>query len=348
MTTLPILQKSNELSKEENNTDNISIKESPNFKAFNSVLFINEFQEREENSSEKTSKETNELYKSPNIEKEKEKEYFNNIDSYEKCLTNELLNTITNDSSLTKKGNKLNKEMLEKNDVSNSDIKNETNSPKIMKITKNFFIQPNTSSQNQEKIDDLNSNNNNNFIKGKNKNTIYEENTNGFEYQLKFIEDSLHNVLPKSYKKNSYNINYSCYNNNYQYQTNKNNKISTFAIPNKFNDIYDNYESSLYINENNSFNYDSSLYINENNNINYINNFSYVSTFDDSINNNPFYINSTLNNNGYYYNNKKNKYQVHKLKVNNSNFNQWKCYNCNHVNKGYRKACVNCRNNLKA
>ena len=109
-------------------------------------------------------------------------------------------------------------------------------------------------------------------------------------------------------------------NNNYQLYNKSNQRNSSFNISNKFNDNYNSYDPFYYKNENNN---------------NY--NYSFVTPFDPS-----------MNNNGYYYNNKKNKYQVHKLKVTDSNYAQWKCNFCNNVNRGYRKACINCGNSQKA
>jgi hypothetical protein len=272
------------------------------FNAFNSALFMSEFQGNEENISEKTNKDNKKDIMNTNQD-------LKFSDSYEKCLTDELLDKIINDSNDTKKDGNIDEQVnfeLDKN------IKDEKmiNSEKILKISKNLFNQSDmlTKEKNVKK-----------------KNCIYEENNNGFEYQLKFIENSVQNILPKSYKKSSYNsINNSYYYNNnnniYQNNINANQRISTF---NKFN-ICDNYDNS-------------SSYQNENN-YNYINNFC-VS---------PFESNYDDNNYSLIYDNQKIKYQVHKLKVCNSNSYGWKCNKCYYLNKGYRKSCVNCKNNRKA
>ena len=299
-----------------------------NFNIFNSVLFMNEYEGNEENISDNTNKENIKIIpKSPYKEKEKEKEKdnINNKDikfsySFEKCLPNELLNTITNDSNSTQKGEKLPKIEEIKDDRDNAPddgmdgSTNGVDSSNIIKISKNLFMPKDTydSNNTDTTLDKTNYITYNNEI---NKNTIYEESVNGFDYQLKFIEDSIHNVLPKSYKKNVYGLN-----NNYQYNNKSNQRNSSFNISNKFNDNYNSYDPFYYKNENNN---------------NY--NYSFVTPFDPS-----------MNNNGYYYNNKKNKYQVHKLKVTDSNYAQWKCIFCDNVNRGYRKACSNCGNSQKA
>ena len=100
-----------------------------NFNIFNSVLFMNEYEGNEENISDNTNKENIKINpKSPYKEKEKEKEKDNisNKDikfsySFEKCLPNELLNTITNDSNSTQKGEKLPKIEEIKDDKDNAD-----------------------------------------------------------------------------------------------------------------------------------------------------------------------------------------------------------------------------------
>ena len=329
MTSLSFLPQNNDFKKKEKTAEHIPKNDDAlNFNIFNSVLFMNEYEGNEENISDNTNKENIKIIpKSPYKEKEKEKEKdnINNKDlkfsySYEKCLPNELLNTITNDSNSTQKGEKLPKIEEIKDDKDNADddgmggSANGADSSNNIKISKNLFMPQDTYDSNitdstQDKT---------NYIKYNNeidKNTIYEESVNGFDYQLKFIEDSLHNVLPKSYKKNVYGLN-----NNYQYNNKSNQRISSFNISNKFNDNFNNYEPFCCKNENNN-NYK----------------YSFVTPFDPN-----------MTNNGYYYNNKKNKYQVHKLKVTDSNYAQWKCYFCNYVNRGYRKACINCGNSQKA
>ena len=343
MIFLSFLPKNNELKeKEEKKNENKSNINKTNFNAFNSALFISEFQDKEENSSEIINKENiNDLSNSNKI---KESSNNNNINlnfsySLEKCLTNELLDTIDKDSNDTKKY-KISKEEKEKKIENNFNMKstNKTNIQEFLKIKKNLLYQPNTTTREK----------NNNIFKlnGYNKKTIYEENINGFDYQLKFIEDSLHNVLPKSYKKiqnnmNNYNnYNYSCFTNNrrYFYNNKKGQKISPFIYPNKFNNINNN-------------NYNSSFYENESNN----NKYGYVSPFDSEFNNDesPF-INSSINNNinannnGVCFNDNKIKYQIHQLNVSNIKNFEWKCNYCNYINMGYRKTCLNCRNNKKA
>lgn len=330
MTSLSFLSQNNVFKKKEKTAElNPANDDALNFNIFNSVLFMNEYEGNEENISDNTNKENIKIMpKSPYKEKEKEKDKdrdnVNNKDfkfsySYEKCLPNELLNTITNDSSSTQKGEKLLKIEEIKDGIGNDpnagmdDSTNGADSSNIIKISKNLFMPKDTyDSNNTNSTQDKT-----NYIKYNNqidKNTIYEESVNGFDYQLKFIEDSLHNVLPKSYKKNAYGLN-----NNYQYINKSNQRISSFNISNKFNDNYNNYDPFSKNENNNNYNY------------------SFVSPFSQN-----------MNNNGYYYSNKKNKYQVHKLKVTDSNYAQWKCNFCNYANRGYRKVCINCGNNQKA
>lgn len=268
---------------------NVDPKEtSTHFNAFNSALFITEFQGNEENYINQELKPSN------------------SYNSYEKCLTNELLETIINDSNDTKKD----RNILKQNNFNAEPEKNNKdekmiNSEKTLKISKNLFNQSDmlTKEKKEKNV--------------KKKNNIYEENNNGFEYQLKFIENSVQNILPKSYKKSSYNSN-----NNSYYYNNNNNSFATF---NKFNlSSCDNYDNS-------------SFYKNENN-YNYINNFC-VSPFESNYDDNNYSLN---------YDNQKIKYQVHKLKVCDSNSYGWKCNKCYYLNKGYRISCVNCKNNRKA
>ena len=274
-----------------------------NFVAFNSALFISEYQEGEENSVENSNKENK------NTLNNNRQQEFQLNDSLENCLTNELLDSIAHDSNETKKE--------KKNFVSDFNINtnfnnNNEDSVKILKITKNMFANSNQNSLTKEK-----SNIEIKLVKDE-ENAIYEDEISGFEYQLKYIENSLHNILPKSYKKAGYNKN-----NGFAANYNKN-KIPTFCCKNKFN-INDMANSD------------------ENN----MGNFPFVTPF--NCNNYPFVnnINNSGNNNNEYFNNKKIRYQAHKLKVNENNYYQWKCNNCNYANKGYRKVCVNCRKNKK-
>ena len=318
MTSLSFLPQNNDFKKKEKAPEiNPKTGDALNFNIFNSVLFMNEYEGNEENISDNTNKENIKLIpKSPCKEKEKEKEKdnINNKDikfsySFEKCLPNELLNT-----EKLPKIEEIKDDKDNANDDAMCDSTNGVDSSNIIKISKNLFMPKDTYDSNivDSTLDKTNYIKYNNEI---NKNTIYEESVNGFDYQLKFIEDSLHNVLPKSYKKNVYGLN-----NNYQLYNKSNQRNSSFNISNKFNDNYNSYDPFYYKNENNN---------------NY--NYSFVTPFDPS-----------MNNNGYYYNNKKNKYQVHKLKVTDSNYAQWKCNFCNNVNRGYRKACINCGNSQKA
>ena len=156
------------------------------FKAFSSALFMSEFQENDETLISSDSNST-----SNKEEKNKNILDLNISPSLEKCLTNELLQSMADDSSNFK---------LRKNSSNNSDNNKQENK---LKITKKLFDQNN--------IDNLN--NDKDELKEKNGSTCYEDSNNGFEYQLKFIENSVNNILPKSYQKfhknNFYNNNYS-------------------------------------------------------------------------------------------------------------------------------------------
>ncbi len=277
------------------------------FKAFNSALFISEFQGTEENLSENTNKEN----KKENINTNQDLKL---TFSYEKCLTNELLNTIVNDSSTTKKDKNLIKQNIENNNTTNTE--NKINSENNLKIIKKLFNQPDIPTTEKNV---------------KNKTTIYEENVNGFEYQLKFIENSVNNILPKSYKKSSYK---SSNNNNYSNNNNNkyNQRISSVNSYNKFNIVntIDSYEDAI-----------TPFYKNETNYNYNCNNYLFFSPFESN------YVNNNDINNSTIYNNKKMKYQVHKLKVCDNNYYGWKCNKCCYFNRGYNKLCVNCRNNRK-
>ena len=335
MISLSLLPKNNNELKEEErkSNDKISIFDKTDFNVFNSALFISEFQGKEEYSSENINKENiNEL---SNSNKKKENNNSNkNIKftySLENCLTNELLDTIANDSNSSKKD----KTSYEKEEVKEKDNNIENNNryesinrtQDSLKIKNNFLYQPNIATKEKNNILFK--------LKPNNKKAVYEESINGFEYQLKFIEDSLHNVLPKSYKKSPNNINNynnSCFNKNISnfYNNKKLHQISSTIHPNKFNNI-------------NNSNYSSSFFENEINNI-----YNFVSPFNSNSNNDCFFINYSSNNNGVYSNNNRIKYQTHKLKISNIKNFEWKCNYCNNINMGYRQTCINCRNNKKA
>lgn len=308
MSSFPILPENNELNKENILPKTPNIKDNINFNAFNSSLFISEYQVNEENSSENENKEN--IKKLSNSNKEKENESNNIHNSLEECLTNELIDKMDNNSNESRKSDNLSN--LKKPSITNF----EKNSKNILDISKNLlFAQTNISTKekfNEEKKYNLKDN------------VVYEENNNDYEFQLKFIKNSLCNILPKSYQKTRYNNNYD----------NLSHKISLFNRPNKFdNKINNNYYSfhQIKVEDNNRI-ISASL----NNSIN-------------NENNDSFFINSSIyknNNNNYCYN--KLKYQVHKLKLCNSKSYKWKCENCNYMNIGYYKACFNCKKNRKA
>ena len=308
MSSFPILPENNELNKENILPKTPNIKDNINFNAFNSSLFISEYQVNEENSSENENKEN--IKKLSNSNKEKENESNNIHNSLEECLTNELIDKMDNNSNESRKSENLSN--LKKPSITNF----EKNSKNILDISKNLlFAQTNISTKekfNEEKKYNLKDN------------VVYEENNNDYEFQLKFIKNSLCNILPKSYQKTRYNNNYD----------NLSHQISLFNRPNKFdNKINNNYYSfhQIKVEDNNRI-ISASL----NNSIN-------------NENNDSFFINSSIyknNNNNYCYN--KLKYQVHKLKLCNSKSYKWKCENCNYMNIGYYKTCFNCKKNRKA
>ena len=169
-------------------TQNTNKDEINQFQPFNSILFMNDYIDKDENQFSSNSNKINnnqDLLFSPSLEK---------------CLTNELLDSITNESTNAKYDKKLNN--LEKN------YKDE------LKISKNLF--------NQENFDNFNEKIESEKIPIKNSKkdivSIYEDTINGFEYQLKFIENSIQNIFPQSYKKNNYKNKCKksfCCNNNY-------------------------------------------------------------------------------------------------------------------------------------
>ena len=310
MTSLSFLPKFNKITEEEKTINqNTPKKNKINFNDFNSALFMSEYQENEENSSENENKENKIKLSNSNKQKEKEKNFnYNDFKfkySFDNCLTNELVDTLDKGSNETKKKEKLFKD----------DLLDKNSSEDFLKISKTLLPQTDTSTK--KKYDE------NNVIKNKNKNIVYQVNINDFEYQLKFIENSLNNILPKTYLKSNIN--------------NKNNinekNISSFNYPNKFNNI--NSTSSL----------------TSRNEIKANNNYQFVSPFDNNKYNSSILQTNKKNNinyNGNNYNNDKTNYQVHKLKLCNNKCYKWKCKICNNMNMGYCKICINCRKNRKA
>ena len=266
------------------------------FKAFSSALFMSEYLENEE-----TLMSSNSNSNSNNEQKNKNIFDLNISPSSEKCLTNELLQSIADDSSNIKLG---------KNSINNVDDKEQENN---LKITRKLFE--------QNKINKLDNQKEKEKENGSN---IYEENINGFEYQLKFIENSVHNILPKSYKKFHKN---NFYNNN-NHVFNKNNHRTSFPYSNKYRNI-------------NNYNY----YKNSKEKFNYSN---------DKSPSNIFYPNLSNKNNGE--NNQKQfnfgddddvknqiLYQIQKVKNTENNYEDWICNNCEFLNRGYRKICAKCK-----
>ena len=264
------------------------------FKAFSSALFMSEYQENEDtffcsNSNSSSNKGIKnktilDLTISPSLEK---------------CLTNELLESMADESSNIKGS---------KNYDNNMNAYEQGNG---LKITKKLFEQNKINNNDKEKK-----------IKG-NENTLYEENSNGFEYQLKFIENSVHNILPQSYKKNNKKSFYN--NNNYSY--NKNNHRTSFPYSNKYRN-------------NNNYNYNK----NENEKYFYSNDKpSFAKIYY------PNLINKNNEDNGqnnYFPDNKNVKnqilFQIQKVKANENDYDDWKCNNCDFLNRGYRKVCAKC------
>ena len=292
------------------------------FKAFDSVLFMNEFLGYEENQiSEKSIKDNdNKINLSQNSNEKLLSKNLHDIKispTLEKCLTTELLDSITNDSNMKNKkyqkhnfNNYDNNENLNNEKIRKSDNNNE--SQNFLKITKKLFNKQNTTNQHK---------NNSNLLNNKNTKkikTVYEETNNGFEYKLKFIENSVHNILPKSYKK----------------------------IPNKNNQ---NFSSNFYLDK---FKFNNNSYLfNKNENINNSNNniFPHFYQHDYNFNNNSTFnmeennLNNNYCNNGY--DDKEIHHQRHKLKIPDNFYENWICNYCYCFNRGYRKICVNCCKN---
>ena len=168
------------------------------FKDFNSVLFMSDFIENEENQSSEIYENKKNL--SSNSNKENISNNINDIrtrsPSLEKCITNELLESITNEPN---NSNQEDNFYINNNDIDNS-----------LKITKKLFNNHNKLSiekdrDNKRKMNDKSKKMK--WQKVKKEKTLYEEIINGFQYQLKFIENSVHNILPKSYKNVNSNSN---------------------------------------------------------------------------------------------------------------------------------------------
>ena len=271
------------------------INSSEPFKAFSSALFMSEYQENEETLiSSNSNSDSNKEHKSKNTLD------LNISPSLEKCLTSELLESMADDSSNIK---------LRKNSNDNSNNNNEQGND--LKITKRLFE--------QNKINNLNNE------KEKNGTTFYDDNINGFEYQLKFIENSVHNILPKSYKKfhkNSFN------NNNYGF--NKNYHRVSFPYSNRYKS---NNNYNYYKNANEKFNYSK-----DNNNMHSVNVFYpnlIIKNGEENNQNNNFCENNDIKN--------QILNQIQKVKTNENNYEDWICKNCKCFNRGYRKICINCK-----
>lgn len=293
MASLFFLPKNDKIKKEEK----IKLKITPekdkiNFNDFNSILFLSEYQGNEKNLSEISNKGNN--FELSNSNNEKEKKFSTDTIKFsissKKCITKELIETLEKDSIEINKNGKM-PQLIKKGSKNGS---NKTHY--LPKITQNFMLQ----------IEMLTQEKNNEIIKDRN--ILFEENINDCEYQLKFIENSLHNILPKTYKKSQLT------NNSY----NKGKIVIPFHYPTKF-----------YINKNN---YNSLFCKNE---IKDNNNYPFVS---------PFNANIIKNNN----NKNRINYQIHSLKLNNSKCFKWECKFCNNNNMGNYKTCFNCKKNKKA
>lgn len=247
-------KKENIKSKNRKKNDNEIIIKNP-FESFNSVLFLSNYQDIS-NNEEKLSLQEKAAFTSDTsieaIDREENIETNSNFilrlsPSYEKCLSNELLESLIKDSEKSKS-----KELIHdlKNDVKEQQKNNNfhkrnpitKDSPIISrkngKEYKNKFNINFISTKDNEYINNINIENNN--IKKKNEeNNIYEETINGFQYQLKFIENSLNNILPKSYNNKSFIFSSNSFvdsaNKSSRYtQTKKiKGKISPFVLKNK-------------------------------------------------------------------------------------------------------------------
>ena len=209
MTSLSIISTNEKIELESDKNDNHYNNSVNSFKAFDSVLFMSEFLGKEENHMSDKSRKENENSKNVSSDSYKGKNSSDSLNfkispSLEKCITSELLDSITNDSNNIKK-----LKIQNFNNFNTQDGKENLNNEKIniLKITKKLF--------NNQNMPNINSKTNNDKIMKQTKEkigkTLYEETINGFEYQLKFIENSLHNILPKSYKiiSNKNDNNYS-------------------------------------------------------------------------------------------------------------------------------------------
>ena len=316
-------EKTKQNKKDSNNSYNRSL---TSFKGFSSALFMTEYQGNEENV---LSQKSDKAGYSSSSNSNKEKIKFS--PSLEKCLTSELLDSITNDSSNLKKwkNHHFNNYELDLKDFSQK----EENPQDFLKITKKLFIKENQEhTPFKEKNKDFKEYDDETNLKDKKKISVYEENINKFEYQLKFIENSVHNILPKSYKilsknSNKSNSNSSYYNSN-NYTNNNNNQ-----------DIYPFSYSNEYKSNNNSSNY--SLYKNMNND--YSNNNVIVSEFEPydfepDLDAKSFIIKNKNNNHSYNTNNNNEiaqfQHQIHKLKISDSYYGDWICNECNFTNRG--------------
>lgn len=295
------------------------------FKAFDSALFISEFQGNEDNISLSLEKsnEGNKPCLSSNSHLEKNIKKIadtKSSPSLEKCLTNELLYSITNDSNNIKKGQKLNFNI---NDIydkySNQKITktvNNNESKQFLKITKKLFNYEEPQNQLKKSNSKIINKKNLKKLNDKKGNTIYEETINGFEYQLKFIENSVHNILPKSYKKFS-NIS----NKKENFNNNKDNPrmpsyVYSYKYDNKNNNHNNDYsKKNIYSLRDNNYNLDYKMRKRTN-------------IFDNES-----------------YNNKENHHhQIHKLKITYNIYGNWICNDCFCLNRGYSKVCTNCSN----
>ena len=151
-------------------------KDKIDFNIFNSSLFLSDFQENEENSSENNK--NGKKFPISNESKDNN-EILNEIPKFN-CLTTELINIIDNDSNNNIEENK-------------KDNEKENKIQDFKKINKNLLSQC-----------DIPTNEKNKILNSQKENIFYEENINGLEYQLKFIENSLNKVLPRSYHQCKY------------------------------------------------------------------------------------------------------------------------------------------------
>ena len=323
-------EKTKQTKKDSNNSNKCSL---TSFKGFSSALFMTEFQGNEENC---LSQKSDKAYFSSSSNSKSNKEKIKFSPSLEKCLTSELLDSITNDSSNLKKWKN---HHFNNYEIDLKDFSQKEEIPQdFLKITKKLFNKENQEhTPFKEENKDCKEYDDGTNFKDKKTISIYEDtinSINSFEYQLKFIENSVHNILPKSYKKlsvNSKKNNCSFCN----YPNNNNQSISPFSNSNEYKSKDNNCKYSLYKNMNNDY-FNNNVTITEFEPYDFETDLN-AKSFKTKNENNKLVYN--INNN-----NKINQFQhqIHKLKISDSYYGDWICNKCNYINRGYRKACSKC------